>query len=220
MDSKDKEQPSDREVHSDDVSVPTDREVHSDDVSVPTDREVHSDDVSVSSDKEIHSDDLDWLSDRLDRAIRGIFVLTFQKLPKWIGNALTSVFSTIFNFIWKVIQEATYFLQKAFIWLFWTLPRQVIGWFVESANYLLRLGGVFVKVLTLLTVVFGPLLISLNTGLFLVGAIIWCLIAIVGAIWGLIYLNRSKWKIGQTIGRLANKLKFWQQGSVPEVAEK
>lgn len=198
----------------DDVSLPSNLKMHidTDDVLLPSDKE-------QPSDKEVHTDDLDWLSDRLDRAIRGIFVLTFQKLPKWIGNTLTSVFSNIFNFLWKVIQEAKHFLQKALIWLFWTLPRRVIRWFVESANYLLRLGGVFVKILTLFAVVFGPLLISLNTGLFLVGAIVWCLLAIVGAVWGLIYLNRSKWKIGQKIGRLANKLKFWQQGSVPEVAE-
>ncbi len=196
----------------DNVLVPSDKEVFIDEVSVPSDKEQHSD-------KEVHTDYLDWLSDRLDRAIRGIFVLTFQKLPKWIGNALTSVFSNVFNFLWKVIQEAAHFLQKAFVWLFWTLPRRVIRWFIESANYLLRLGGVFVKILTLLAVVCGPLLVSLNTGLFLVGAISWFLLAIVGAAWGFLYLNRSKWKIGQKIGRLANKLKFWQQGSVPEVAE-
>jgi hypothetical protein len=196
----------------DDVSVSSDKEVLTDDVSVPNDKE-------QPSQKEALNNDLDWLSDRLDRAIKGIFVLTFQKLPKWIGNALTSLFSNIFNFLWKVIQEVTHFFQKAVIWLFWTLPKRVIRWFVESANYLLRLGIVFVKGLTLLAVVFGPLLLSLNTGLFVVGAIIWCLLAIVGAVWGLIYLNRSKWKIGQTIGRLANKLKFWQQGSAPEVAE-
>ena len=197
----------------DNVSLPNNQNMHTDDVSVPSDG-------AQSSHQEVQTDDLDWALDRLGGAIRGIFVLTFQKLPTWIGNALKSVFSNIFNFIWKAIQKATHFFQKAFIWLFWTLPRQVIQWFVKSANYLLKLAGVIVLVLILLTIIFAPLAVSLNTGQFLVVTSVWCLVAFTGAVWGLIYPNRSKWKIGQKIGQLANKLKFWQRGSVPEVAEK
>lgn len=190
-----------------------------DNVSPPSNQELHTDEKQPNN-QELHTDDLEWISDRLDRAIRGIFVLTFQNILRWIGSTLVSVFSKIFDLLWTLIRETARFFKKAFVWLFWTLPRKVIRWFLDSANYLLRLGGILFKILLLGTVIFAPLIISINTAQFIWVSSAWCLMAIIGAVWGLIYLNRSNWKIWQTIGRLANKLKFWQESGVTEVVGK
>ncbi|MBD2104293.1 hypothetical protein [Leptolyngbya sp. FACHB-261] len=178
------------------------------------------DDVSQLSNEERHIDELDWLSDYLDRAIRGIFIFIFQKLPTWVGNTLTSVVTYTFDFLWRLVRGVTYFLKQALVWLFWTLPKKVLDWLFDSANYLLRLGRTALQVLILATVPFGPLLLSLKVGQFVWASSAWCLLATIGAVWGLIYLNRSRWKIGQTTGRLVNKLKFWRRRSVPEFVEK
>jgi len=184
----------------------------------------NQDNVSQLNNEEPNIDELARISDSLDRMIRGVFVFPFQKLTGWLVNTLALAFSYIFDFLWKLIQGTTHIFKQAIVWLLWTLPQKIFRWLANSSSYMLRLGQVVLQVVTLVMITFVPLLVSLKWGRQFVWVIwasgAWCLMAIISAVWGLVYLKRGRWKIRQSMERLTNRLKFWRRNSASELVEK
>lgn len=133
-----------------------------------------------------HIDWLDEFNDYIERALAGIFFFLFKKIPQWF---------------WHV-------LSTAFAWLFVEIPSKLFQWFKQSANFILRLGWTLLMLLSWVVISFGPLTASFFLHKFQTGAVIWLILAVTGSVWGLMSLRRQQ--IRSAIGRLASKLRFWQ----------
>lgn len=154
---------------------------------------------------------LDEISEYINRALIGIFMFIFQKIPQLCWHGISATFSTVWNALNIGFRRLLNLLNRLVI----ELPRQVFLWFQESANLIMRLGWNSLKLGLLLGILFGPLITSLILQKLQVFSLAWFGLAFAGCMWGLFNLRGLQIRHG--LERLISRLRLLRKPISVEV---